>query len=110
MATKLKQISIDQFMNGQSRVIADAQQTESTDKPQKKRGRKFQNRTIPKEGGIIVYLEERHKQVLQNTLGITMQDVLRTALSEFLKQYEKDGRISYQGCELVSDYIKSTTK
>lgn len=110
MATKLKQMTIDQFMAGQSRVIADSQELESAEKPQKKRGRKFQNRTISKEGGIIVYLEERHKRVLRNTLGITMQDVLRTALDEFLKQYETDGRISYEGCELVGNYIKSTTK
>ena len=68
MATKLKQITIDQFMAGQSRVIADSQELESAEKPQKKRGRKFQNRTISKEGGIIVYLEERHKRVLRNTL------------------------------------------
>lgn len=79
-------------------------------KPEKgKVGRKPRNRTIARTNGMSIYLEDRHRQLINRIGGFDKQDIIRTALDEFLKIHYTNGNISERGRELIEKYVESTT-
>jgi len=79
----------------------------------KQRGRKKSLRTIPRENGKVVFLEVEADaaiariSVLQR---VDKQDIIRTALDEFLKNHYDGRDLDAEGAKLITDYIIRTTK
>lgn len=88
-----------------------AAKTEEQQKGQ--RGRKKSLRTIPRQNGKVVFLEVEADvaiariSVLQR---VDKQDIIRTALDEFLKNHYDGQNLDAKGCQLLTDYIQKTTQ
>lgn len=80
-------------------------------KPQ--RGRKKSLRTIPRQNGKVVFLEVEADaaiariSVLQR---VDKQDIIRTALDEFLKKHYDGSDLDTEGSQLLTQYIQKTTQ
>ena len=77
----------------------------------KKLGRKKVQTVIPRKNGKLIYFEERHNDAVEEIhwqCKADRQDVVRTALDEFIKRYMCDGRISPEGAELIRQYVEAT--
>lgn len=77
----------------------------------KKPGRKKDNSIIPRKNGKLIFFEERHNEAVEDIhwqCKVDRQDVVRTALNEFLKRYFIDGRVHPEGAELIQQYIRDT--
>lgn len=80
-------------------------------KPQ--RGRRKSLRTIPRENGKVVFLEvEADAAVARISVleRVDKQDIIRTALDEFLANHFDGRDLDREGSRLILDYILRTTK
>lgn len=80
-------------------------------KPQ--RGRKKSLRTIPRENGKVVFLEvEADAAVARISVleRVDKQDIIRTALDEFLANHFDGRDLDREGSRLILDYILRTTR
>lgn len=77
--------------------------------PKNKGGRKKSNRTIKRENGLTIFLEDAHNEALNNLRGTDKQEVIRVALDEFIHKYYSGGRFSQDAYDLIFDYIDRTT-
>lgn len=132
--SKLKTFNISQFVDDASANIVpqknyDTQSEESPlsmakeDKTQEKkeekqeeqkpqRGRKKSMRTIPRQNGKVVFLEvEADAAVARISVlqRVDKQDIIRTALDEFLKSHYDGNNLDAKGCQMLNDYIQKTT-
>jgi hypothetical protein len=77
----------------------------------KKPGRKKDNSIIPRVNGKLIFFEERHNRAVEEIhwqCKIDRQDVIRTALNEFLKRYTVGDQITPEGAELIRQYVRDT--
>ena len=77
----------------------------------KKPGRKKDNSIIPRQNGKLIFFEERHNKAVEEIhwqCKVDRQDVVRTALNEFLKRYMAGEVISPEGAELIRQYVRDT--
>lgn len=74
-----------------------------------KGGRKKSNRTIKRENGLTIFLEDAHNEALNNLRGTDKQEVIRVALDEFIQKYYSGGRFNQEAYDLIFDYIDRTT-
>ena len=77
----------------------------------KKPGRKKDNSIIPLQNGKLIFFEERHNRAVEEIhwqCKVDRQDVVRTALNEFLKRYMTGEVISPEGAELIRQYVRDT--
>lgn len=85
--------------------------TVTENKPQ--RGRRKSLRTIPRENGKVVFLEvEADAAVARISVleRVDKQDIIRTALDEFLANHFDGRDLDREGSRLILDYILRTTK
>lgn len=83
--------------------------TEPVEAPKNKGGRKKSNRTIKRENGLTIFLEDAHNDALNKLRGTDKQEVIRVALDEFLHKYYSNGRFAAEAYDLIFDYIDKTT-
>lgn len=77
----------------------------------RKPGRKKDNSIIPRQNGKLIFFEERHNKAVEEIhwqCKVDRQDVVRTALNEFLKRYMVGEDISPEGSELIRQYVRDT--
>lgn len=77
------------------------------------RGRKKSMRTIPRQNGKVVYLEIEADAALARISvleRVDKQDIIRTALDEFLKNHYDGSNLDASGSELLTAYIQKTTE
>ena len=77
----------------------------------KKPGRKKDNSIIPRQNGKPIFFEERHNRAVEEIhwqCKVDRQDVVRTALNEFLKRYMAGEQILPEGAELIRQYVRDT--
>ena len=77
----------------------------------RKPGRKKDNSIIPRKNGKLIFFEERHNKAVEEIhwqCKVDRQDVVRTALNEFLKRYMVGEVISPEGSELIRQYVRDT--
>lgn len=77
---------------------------------QKKRGRQAQS-IIPRQNGKLLFLEERHNLAIEQihwTSKVDRQDVIRTAIEDFLSRYYDGSRLNEDGERLVHQYYDRT--
>ena len=77
------------------------------------RGRKKSLRTIPRQNGKVVFLEVEADAALARISilqRVDKQDIIRTALDEFLKTHYDGNDIDAIGAKMLTDYIKRTTE
>lgn len=77
----------------------------------KKPGRKKDNSIIPRKNGKLIFFEERHNKAVEDIhwqCKVDRQDVVRTALNEFIKRYMPGDQISDEGAELIRQYVRDT--
>lgn len=72
-------------------------------------GRKPSNRTIARTNGLTIFLEDKHRTGISRIGGYDKQDIIRTAVDEFLKKYCESGNITEEGRRVIEKYIESTT-
>lgn len=85
----------------------------SQEREYKKPGRKKDNSIIPRKNGKLIFFEERHNEAVENIhwqCKIDRQDVVRTALNEFLKRYMVGEHILPEGAALIKQYVVDTHK
>lgn len=78
-------------------------------RPRQKVGRKPSFRTIQRRSGMSIFFENAHRAALSRIGEFDKQDVVRTALDEFIRQHCQNGFIDDTGRELVADYVYRTT-
>lgn len=91
--------------------IAENVTSESVVPMYKKPGRKKDNSIIPRQNGKLIFFEERHNRAVEEIhwqCKVDRQDVVRTALNEFLKRHMAGDTISPEGAELIRQYVRDT--
>lgn len=81
--------------------------------PKGQRGRKKSLRTIPRQNGKVVFLEVEADAALARISileRVDKQDIIRTALDEFLKLHYDGSDLDAKGSQLLTEYIKKTTQ
>ena len=76
----------------------------------KKRGRQSQS-IIPRQNGKLLFLEDRHNQAIEQihwTSKVDRQDVVRTAIEDFLNRYYDGNQLNEEGERMVHDYYDRT--
>lgn len=76
----------------------------------KRRGRQPQS-IIPRQNGKLLFLEEQHIQAIEQihwTSKVDRQDVIRTAIEDFLNRYYDGNRLNAEGETLVHQYYDRT--
>ncbi|MDD7303798.1 MAG: hypothetical protein SPF56_00365 [Bacteroidaceae bacterium] len=66
---------------------------------------------IPREGGKLLFLEERHNEAIEQihwTSKVDRQDVIRAAVDEFLARHFNGDRLSEEGERLIKEYYRRT--
>lgn len=66
---------------------------------------------IPRQGGKLLFLEERHNEAIEQihwTSKVDRQDVIRAAVDEFLLRHFNGDRLSQEGERLVKEYYART--
>lgn len=74
-------------------------------------GRKKSGCTIPRKNGKLIFFEDRHNKAVEDIhwqCKVDRQDVVRTALNEFLKKYMVGEGISPEGEEIIRNYYNET--
>lgn len=69
--------------------------------------------TIPRENGKLLFLEVRHNEAIEQihwTSKVDRQDVIRTAVDDFLNRYFQGERLTPEGEQLVRQYYARTHK
>jgi len=77
---------------------------------QKRRGRQPQS-MIPRQNGKLLFLEETHNQAIEQihwTSKVDRQDVIRTAIEDFLNRYYDGTKLNEEGEKLVHQYYDKT--
>lgn len=77
------------------------------------RGRKKSLRTIPRQNGKVVFLEVEADTALARISvlqRVDKQDIIRTALDEFLKSHFDGNNLDASGALMLTEYIKKTTQ
>lgn len=74
-----------------------------------KGGRKKSNRSIKRENGLTIFLEDAHNEALNNLRGTDKQEVIRVALDQFITRYYRNGRFTPDAYDAIFDYIDRTT-
>lgn len=73
--------------------------------------KKGTNIKIKRENGICLYLEDRHKEIIEdivyNNRIKTQQRIIQTALEEFFRIYYADGKLNNEGVALIRAYEES---
>lgn len=73
--------------------------------------KKGTNSKIKRENGICLYLEDRHRQIIEdivyNNRIKTQQRIIQTALEEFFRNYLVDNKLNEEGMQLVRAYEES---
>lgn len=73
--------------------------------------KKGTNSKIKRENGICLYLEDRHRQIIEdivfNNRIKTQQRIIQTALEEFFRNYFVDSKLNEEGMQLVRAYEES---
>lgn len=76
-----------------------------------KPGRKKGVCKIPRKAGKLIFFEDRHNKAVEDIhwqCKVDRQDVVRTALNEFIKNYLVDDEITPEGAELIRQYYNDT--
>ncbi len=66
---------------------------------------------IPRQNGKLLFLEWRHIEAIEQihwTAKVDRQDVIRTAVDEFLDRYYNGERLSEEGQEKIRRYYDKT--
>lgn len=74
-----------------------------------KAGRKPSNRTIARTNGLTIFFEDSHRDAMSRIGGFDKQDIIRTAMHEFINKYFKNGNITEEGRGAIEKYVASTT-
>jgi len=73
--------------------------------------KKGTNSKIKRENGICLYLEDRHREMIEdvvyNNRIKTQQRIVQTAIEEFFRNYYVDGKLNEAGVELIRAYEES---
>lgn len=89
-------------------------QPEQPQQPQRRsRGRKKSLRTIPRENGKVVFLEIETDAIVARISvlqRVDKQDIIRTALDEFLRLHYTGSDLDEEGAKLIDEYIFRTTR
>ncbi len=68
---------------------------------------------IPRENGKLLFLEERHNKAIEQihwTSKADRQDVIRTAIDDFLSRHYNGERLNAEGQEKLKAYYDKTHK
>lgn len=87
--------------------------TVGNEAPKNQRGRKKSLRTIPRQNGKVVFLEVEADAALARISilqRVDKQDIIRTALDEFLANHYDGNDLDAYGSQLLTEYIKKTTQ
>lgn len=90
----------------EEKVTSDYDATEA-----RRPGRKKDTSIIPRKNGKLIFFEERHNRAVEDIhwqCKVDRQDVVRTALNEFIKRYMTGDTISPEGAELIQQYVRDT--
>ncbi len=96
-----------------SSINSEQQKNTQEEQTKGQRGRKKSLRTIPRQNGKVVFLEVEADaaiariSVLQR---VDKQDIIRTALDEFLKKHYDGSDLDTEGSQLLTQYIQKTTQ
>lgn len=73
--------------------------------------KKGANSKIKRENGICLYLEDRHREIIEdivyNNRIKTQQRIIQTALEEFFSKYYVESKLNEEGMKLVRAYDES---
>lgn len=73
--------------------------------------KKTTNSKIKRENGICLYLEDRHREMIEDVIYNnrikTQQRIIQTALEEFFRNYYADGKLNEAGVKLIHAYDES---
>lgn len=86
---------------------------EKKEEPKGQRGRKKSLRTIPRQNGKVVFLEVEADAALARISvlqRVDKQDIIRTALDEFLRNHYDGINLDAKGSQMLTDYIQKTTE
>ncbi len=75
------------------------------------RRRKAPQCIIPRENGKLLFLEERHNKAIEDihwTSKVDRQDVIRTAVDDFINRYFNGERLNEEGERLIRAYFQKT--
>ncbi len=75
------------------------------------RRRKAPQCIIPRENGKLLFLEERHNKAIEDihwTSKVDRQDVIRTAVEDFINRYFNGERLNEEGEQLIRTYYNKT--
>lgn len=81
----------------------------AAERPRQKVGRKPSYRTIQRRSGMSIFFEDAHRAALSRIGEFDKQDVIRTALNEFLLRHCQTGYLDDAGRSLIQEYIDRTT-
>lgn len=101
------------YQKEQTPLPASETRKQTTQEEQKENtvGRKKGVCTIPRKNGKLIFFEDRHNKAVEDIhwqCKVDRQDVVRTALNEFLKKYMVGEGISPEGEELIRQYYNET--
>ena len=111
MKTKTEELYEKVPTSTQPAPIAENVTSEVAAPTYKKPGRKKDNSIIPRQNGKFIFFEERHNRAVEEIhwqCKVDRQDVVRTALNEFLKRYMAGEQILPEGAELIRQYVRDT--
>ncbi len=66
---------------------------------------------IPRQNGKLLFLEDRHNQCIEQihwTSKVDRQDVIRTAVEDFLERYYDGERLNEEGEQKIKVYYDKT--
>lgn len=95
----------------ENKAEGNTQEKKEEIKPQ--RGRKKSLRTIPRQNGKVVFFEIEADAALARISvlqRVDKQDIIRTALDEFLKNHYDGNNLDAKGSQLLTEYIQKTTE
>lgn len=99
--------------NSPLNVKAEKEQETKAEEIKPQRGRKKSLRTIPRQNGKVVFFEIEADAALARISvlqRVDKQDIIRTALDEFLKNHYDGNNLDAKGSQLLTDYIQKTTE
>lgn len=112
MQTNTKQIFEDKRQENQPEAPVAEDNTPVVSTELKTVGRKKgANSKIKRENGICLYLEDRHREIIEdivyNNRIKTQQRIIQTALEEFFSKYYVESKLNEEGMKLVRAYDES---
>lgn len=112
MQSNTKQIFEDKRQENQPEAPVAEENTPVVSTELKTVGRKKgANSKIKRENGICLYLEDRHREIIEdivyNNRIKTQQRIIQTALEEFFSKYYVESKLNEEGMKLVRAYDES---